>query len=254
MHSPTQNKILQTYFCQMVMSKYGKVPMIVVNATATNRGHSQDRWRRDRGLLEREFERDPTNVRTAFYLAQTYELIDEPKLAYEMNLKRVALKGWIQEQYVALLRAGGEALKAGIPFETAKQHWLEAHALLPNRCESLYEIANWYKTQKQHGLCMVYASAAVAVAYPPADSLFIESDVYSYYRHDVLGVCAWYTGQYEAGYAATATALRKRPYAAHTRKNLQFYKGKVADFVEAEEEPHLEPPAAANAGRSSDEL
>jgi hypothetical protein len=46
---------------------------------------------------------------------------------------------------------------------------------------------------------MVYATAAVAVAYPEPDALFIDSPVYNFDRHDVLGTCAWYTGQFEAG-------------------------------------------------------
>ena len=33
-----------------------------------------------------------------------------------MNLKRVAIGGWVQEQYVALLRAGKDAVKAGLGF------------------------------------------------------------------------------------------------------------------------------------------
>ena len=57
-------------------------------------------------MLEKEHERDPSNARTAFYLAQTYALVGEPKLAYSMNIKRVQLGAWVQERYVALLRAG----------------------------------------------------------------------------------------------------------------------------------------------------
>lgn len=90
--------------------------------------------------------------------------------------------------------------------------------------------------QKQHALCVIYAVAAVAVEkYPPADSLFIESEVYNYKRHDVLGVCAWYTGQYDAGYAAAVTAFKVEPTAEHTRKNIGFYKGKVANFKELDD-------------------
>jgi hypothetical protein len=162
--------------------------------------------------------------------AQTYELIGKPIASYKMNLKRVALGGWVQERYVALLRAGKEAMKAGMGFDVAKRHWLAAHELIPSRCETLYQIANWYKDQQQYGLCTVYATAAVAVAYPDAEALFIEGQIYNFGRHDVLGVCAWYTGQYEAGYAATIEALRVEPTAAHTLKNLAFYKGKVANF------------------------
>lgn len=125
-----------------------------------------------------------------------------------------------------------------MPFETAKAHWLDAHVLLPDRCESLYEIANWYKIKQQHALCSIYAVAAVAITtYPPADSLFIESEVYNYHRHDVLGVCAWYTKQYEAGYAAAVKALAAKPTAEHTRRNVNFYKGKVVGFQDPDASP-----------------
>ena len=39
---------------------------------------SKQRWLRDEVLLEAEHARDPRNSRTAFYLAQTYDLNDKP--------------------------------------------------------------------------------------------------------------------------------------------------------------------------------
>jgi hypothetical protein len=52
---------------------------------------------RDEKLLEEELRKDPNNPRTAFYLAQTYDLIDKPLKAYHMNWKRAKMWGWEQE-------------------------------------------------------------------------------------------------------------------------------------------------------------
>jgi hypothetical protein len=60
-----------------------------------------------------------------------------------MNMKRASMGGWVQEKYVALHRAGREALEAGLGFEKAKEAWLQAYEMDPTRCESLYSIAEW---------------------------------------------------------------------------------------------------------------
>ena len=72
-------------------------------------------------------------------LLRVYELV-----AYNMNLKRASMGGWVQEKYVALHRAGREALEAGLGFDKAKEAWLRAYEMDPTRCESLYSIAEWY--------------------------------------------------------------------------------------------------------------
>lgn len=46
---------------------------------------------------------------------------------------------------MAYLRAGRNALEAGLGFDVAKEAWLDAYEEDTNRCESLYEIARWYK-------------------------------------------------------------------------------------------------------------
>ena len=60
-------------------------------------------------------------------------LIDKPELALEMNLRRVQMGGWSQERYMALNRAGDNAIASGKGFEEAKKHWLAAYEMDPNR-------------------------------------------------------------------------------------------------------------------------
>ena len=67
-----------------------------------------------------------------------------------MNLKRVALGGWDQERFVALFRAGQNALDANYSFSVAKAAWLQAYETDPNRVETLYEIAEWFVHTHYH--------------------------------------------------------------------------------------------------------
>eukprot|EP00040_Diaphanoeca_grandis_P041556 m.263092 g.263092 ORF g.263092 m.263092 type:complete len:502 (+) comp48545_c0_seq1:219-1724(+) len=214
-----------------------KIPrdaFIIVNATDTNREHSRQRWHRDEKLLEAELAKNPeTDTRSAFYLAQTYELIDKPLEAYNMNMKRVAMGGWKQERFVALQRAGDNALAAGLGFEKAKNAWLEAYAMDPKRIETIYRIAHTYKEQGNLPLCGFYAIMASRVPYPPPSSLFIQGSIYHFDRHDLLGICAWYVDEFELGFNSVLKALKERPTSAHTIRNLAYYKGKVAGVEDA---------------------
>ena len=207
-----------------------KIPrdsLIIVNATVDNQEQSKDRWYRDEKLLEAEMKKDPTDPRTAFYLAQTYDLIDKPLKAYHMNWKRSRMIGWKQEAYVALYRAGRNALEAGLGTEKANEAWLAAYEMDPTRCESLYAIANNYKENNKMELCSLYAKMATQCEYPPSSALFIKGDIYNYSRWDVLGICAWYTKDYEIGFNAVMKALEHYPNSRHTRKNIKYYVGKV---------------------------
>lgn len=206
---------------------------IIVNATNVNKEHSRQRWHRDEKLLEIELAKNPkTDTRSAFYLAQTYELIGKPLEAYHMNLRRVEMGGWSQERFVALQRAGDNALAADLGFEKAKKAWLDAFAVDPTRAETIYRIALRYKEDGNMQLCGFYAIMAARVSYPDPSTLFIQGGLYHFDRHDLLGICAWYIGEYELGFKSVVTALQSRPTSEHTIKNLQFYLGKV-DGVEA---------------------
>eukprot|EP00041_Stephanoeca_diplocostata_P016722 m.330332 g.330332 ORF g.330332 m.330332 type:complete len:546 (+) comp20460_c1_seq4:106-1743(+) len=208
----------------------GRIPRetkIIVNATSTNKQQSKDRWFRDEKLLEAELEKDPTDTRTTFYLAQTYELIDKPLKAYHMNIKRGRMGGWDQEAYVAFLRAGRNALEAGLGFDAAKEAWLDAYEEDTHRCESLYEIARWYKDNGHMKKCALYATAAARCDYPSPSSLFIQGNIYNFDRWDVLGICAWYVEDYKTGYDAVLRALAEKPHSKHTARNVKYYAGKV---------------------------
>lgn len=170
---------------------------IIVNATAVNREHSRQRWLRDEGLLEAELAKDPNgDTRSAFYLAQTYGLIGKPLKAYYMNIRRYEMGGWMQERYMALVRAGEEIIRYNNSIELASRAWLRAYELDPTRAEALYELANWYRLNGQNHLCAVYGLMATKIPYPSPDTLFIDGETYDWRRWDVLSICAWVSVAY----------------------------------------------------------
>lgn len=67
---------------------------------------------------------------------------------------------------------------------------------------------------------------AVRCDYPPPTALFIQGSIYNYTRWDVLGICAWYTKDYETGFNAVMKAVEAKPM-RHTRNNIKYYVGKV---------------------------
>jgi hypothetical protein len=134
-------------------------------------------------------------------------------------------------RYVALHRAGRNALAAGLGGDKAIEAWLRAYTVDHTRCESLFAIGEYYKEAKNMKLCSLYAHMAVQCDYPAPSALFIKGDIYNYSRWDLLGICAWYTNDYEVGFNAVMKALEAYPTSRHTRRNLRFYIGKVCTFL-----------------------
>jgi glycosyltransferase involved in cell wall biosynthesis len=65
----------------------------------------QEKFERDRGLLEAELARDPENARTIFYLAQTYRDLGDTDRAIELYQTRASMNGWEEESWYAEYQA-----------------------------------------------------------------------------------------------------------------------------------------------------
>lgn len=80
---------------------------IYQDRTTCDNRKSQERWAIDRVLLEKELSRDPTNHRTLFYLAQTYDCLGEKKLAYDHYEMRANMAGGFdEEQFFSMVQCG----------------------------------------------------------------------------------------------------------------------------------------------------
>jgi|WetSurMetagenome_2_1015567.scaffolds.fasta_scaffold22046_3 glycosyltransferase involved in cell wall biosynthesis len=182
------------------------------------------RWQKDVELLTRAMEADPTNTRTVFYLAQSYEMLKEHTKAEYFYRKRVQMGGWQEEVFISLLRIGRNMRDAGRDWALVQNAFLQAHGHTPTRAEPLYELGEHYYKDGKHALAYLFFTQAAKLS-PPENVLFSEPALYKHCV-DRLGVSAWYTGHYEEGEDAVRRALKENPNDQRLHDNLVHYENR----------------------------
>ncbi|MBS1986822.1 tetratricopeptide repeat protein [Candidatus Dependentiae bacterium] len=180
------------------------------------------RWVRDCALLQQEYDRNPNDPRTTFYLAQTYACLGDTENARIYYAKRCELPGWDEENFMARYRLGQVYEEQG-NWSESLSCYLQAYSMRPTRIEPLVRIGQHYLGQHKYELSYLFLRRTLDKPYPAHDYLFIEKAVYDYVRYDLIGQCAWYTKDYEVGEAAVRQALVAQPNAPHLYGNLTYY-------------------------------
>lgn len=189
-------------------------------------GHekSKRRYVRDLEILHNEHKKNPQDPRPVFYLGQTYHCLDDLENARIWYEKRVAMNniGWNEENFMASYRLAHVYNEMGMK-DQAILKYIEAFSLRPNRAEPLICLADLFWKAGHKELCYIFASHAVKMPYPSSDILFVDKKLYDYTRHDLMGIGAWYVGDYENGKTAVEKALQENPEAPHLHRNLGLY-------------------------------
>lgn len=189
------------------------------------------RWKQDVLLLSKEHERNPLDPRTTFYLAQTYECLNDLENAYRFYQKREQLVGWDEENFITLFRLGCllKRMHANNPvsgWHLAMDYFLKAFSLRPHRIEPLIEIANYYWPSNIQA-CYLFIRYAYDIPYPKNDILFVDKEAYEYTRYEIMSRAAWYMGEFALGEEATLLALKAHPSTEHLLNNLKLYQTKL---------------------------
>lgn len=153
---------------------------------------SAPRWKRDVVLLEKEHERDPTNTRTVFYLAQSYGCVGDRERCLEFYIKRSQMGGYRDEVYHSLLTCGRKCQELSRPWPEAMEWYLKAYKHSNHRIESLIPIAQHYGDSQEYTLAYIFIKLACDIAYPSSVKLFVDRDAYDYRRWHLLGIYAYY--------------------------------------------------------------
>lgn len=210
----------------------GRIPdsiHFLLTCDRTGDAKTKQRYHRDLVILKEEFERNPSDSRTVFYLAQTYACLGDLHTAYSLYKLRTEMKhGFDEEIFQAYFKMGliQNALRQrnplGYPWETELSHYLNAYQARPTRAESLVMIADYYRRIGSYPLCFLFARQSLDIPYP-SDVNDVEDVAYEYMRYDLVSVSALHVGAYDIGEWATRQALQAHPDAQELYARLDQY-------------------------------
>jgi glycosyltransferase involved in cell wall biosynthesis len=194
-------------------------------------GSRTDKFERDERLLSAEFERDPENTRTLFYLAQTCRDLAEihhdserAKRAIELYERRARLGGWEEEVYYSILQTGVLHADFG-DWPSAMEAFVRAWESRPQRLEACYELASRLRVAGRYHAAHAFACSGINKPIP-ADLLFVHPWVYEWGLLFEYSITAYWTGDSRASLQACDQLLELRGlpegYRNQTRANRSF--------------------------------
>ncbi len=136
----------------------------------------KDKFKRDIALLKSDIEKDPFNVRSWFYLANSYRDDGQPEEAAKAFKIRVGMGGWDEEVWNAQFHYA-HCLKDMKDEAGFIREMLVAYNMRPSRAESLYDLAKFYREKGMNAPGRVFAEAGMVIPYPK-DTLFVSDYAY----------------------------------------------------------------------------
>jgi tetratricopeptide (TPR) repeat protein len=182
------------------------------------REKSLARWYWDLAILLEEHHKNPSDSRTLFYLAQTYECLGDLHNALRYYTLRSQIQNYSEEDFICMYRLGIIYNELGC-WHDAQECFLRSFGMHPTRIEPLVRLAQHYWKEKNYPLCYLFAYQATKIDMPTTDVLFIEKEMYDWVRYDLLSCSAYYIRQFKRGYKAALKALKKGPIESLTLKN-----------------------------------
>jgi len=159
-------------------------------------GMVYEKYDRDIKLLLEFTEKNPSDSRMQFYLANSYFDINKFDLAREAYKKRALMGGWDEEVFVSYLRAGLCSLNMG-DSDSLVTFMMKAYCLIPSRPDPLYHLGLHYNILEMYTVADIFLSKAMALPYP-ADPLFFDRNIFDYLLDIEAAVCKFYIGDHES--------------------------------------------------------
>ena len=152
----------------------------------------------ERDLLLAQVERNPKDVRSVFYLAQTYFQLDDFSNARKWYARRVEMGGCDEEVYFAMYRLAQSTQQLGALWPDVEDAYLRAWHFRPTRAEPLYAIAAGYRDMQRYQVGYLFAQRAAETPFPEED-LLVPGDleqVYAWRATDEQAICACWIGKH----------------------------------------------------------
>jgi len=175
-------------------------------------GCKADKFTRDAALLEKDLLTDPNNVRTHFYLGQTYMSLGRQADAVKSLSRRIELGGWEEEIYISHLYKG-DCLQSLGRQQEAIAEWLKAWQVRQHRTEAALRLISYYRGIPNHAfIATIYLEKLFLLqfgetlegkkVYKPVvnnDILFVNHRDMKYQVWEELGILSFYNGRQSAG-------------------------------------------------------
>ncbi|MFC3572670.1 glycosyltransferase [Streptomyces yaanensis] len=216
--------VTHEYPCTDAPDHEEKIDALVIEDHADG-GCRGDKFERDARLLRRELERDPSNTRTVFYLANTVRDLGRAEEAIELYERRAAMGGWAEEVYCSLLEAGVLKAEEADDWAGAMDTFSRAWESRPQRLEACYELASRLRLQGRYHTA--YSILGTVVGRPePDDLLFTKSWVYQWGLLFEYSIAAYWVGEYATSLTACDVLLGMtdlpEPIRRQTELNREF--------------------------------
>jgi glycosyltransferase involved in cell wall biosynthesis len=178
---------------------------------------SGERFKRDVVLLLEDYNSNPTEPRTCFYLAQTYKCLGDTTNASKYYELRTHLGGYYEEVFYSHLQLA----RISNVWEDVFKWCIKAYEMI-SRVEPLLIIVEHYLMKRNFHMAYLFINTAYHLEYPKNQGLFIDNNSYEYKRYHLMARIAWYVGQKEIGREACIKAIiaKNRDIDKH---NLKFY-------------------------------
>lgn len=145
-------------------------------------GTRPEKFTRDMALLEGEFERNPNDPRTAFYLAQTYKDLGRNEDSLRTYRRYLEIGHWDQEIYWAHYQIA--------KLTGSLEDYLVAWSYRPSRAEAFTEAIKILNQRQARLAAQVLALQAPRE--PSTDILFVHRDIESFDMLMEVGVALWW--------------------------------------------------------------
>nr|WSX50936.1 glycosyltransferase [Streptomyces sp. NBC_00974] len=195
-------------------------------------GSRHDKFERDARLLGAEHQRDPSNSRTVFYLAQTLRDMGDAGGAIQLYERRASMGGWEEEVYYALLQVGVLHSESE-DWPAAMDAFTRAWESRPVRLEACYELASRLRLLGRHHTAHAITRAVLDQPIPE-DLLFVQPWVYRWGLLFEHSITAYWVGDMATSLHACDRLLALPDLPETYRRQTEANRGFAASRVSRE--------------------
>lgn len=216
----TENELRYIYKIHEVIQQKNNVQVVIPNSDAWIMDYradymekrTMDRKYYDLELLFEEIEENPDDPRNYYYIAQTYNLLENHEKAAEFFLKRAyhPVEGFKQEKVDSMFEAARIFnFKLNKPWEECEKMYLQAYEWEPSRPDSLYFIGIHYYLEGNLKQAYPYMKKAFEIGYPVHTQFSLKPTLSYYFLPKFLAQVSYAENDIITGLNCSALFLQK---------------------------------------------